>query len=197
MRDPEPDEFAPLFFPEGTICPVSVTSITEELHGNHTHYRYKITPDIEQGALIYEKIKERRRHPSYVPPSIDELEQAMNIGGVEQAILPMEFEVSAPFRIPELQIGMLFDLSFTPRERLDKPTFGFMDRILQAVRESFHEDRLTVLTVPVCDLEAAEYDGVPDIDGLPSLGHIDEGIWRRATTLERIQLIAQAREEQG
>jgi len=181
-------------FAEGVTTPMRLVGMKEVFHpsagDNHSHWFYEFEPDMEQGALLDKQQSEL--------PDEDDLESLLD--GHQRAVV-------SPFRLgcrnPTLALGVgkLYDVILVPREPIPVPELsenGLQKLLKRIFDPSEDENNLSkVLTImPLQDLEAAEYDLPPDIEGLPDLTHIDGAQWMNMTVVERLSAIAQARAEQ-
>jgi hypothetical protein len=184
-------------FAEGVTTPMRLVGMREVFHpsagDSHSHWFYEFEPDMEQGALLAQQLNESRDQ--------DDLELENLLGGYQRAAF-------SPFRLgcknPTLALGVgkLYDVILVPREPIPVPELSEngLQRLLRHLfepSENEDSDAGKIMTiVPLQDLEAAEYDLPPDIEGLPDLTHVDGGQWMNMTVVERLSVIAQARKDQ-
>lgn len=183
-------------FAEGVTTPMRLTGMREVFHPsggrNHTHWFYEFEPDMEQGELM----DSIRAIPDADPndPTLDEL-----MDGTQRATV-------GPFRLGtrrptmDLCVGDLFDVILVPRDPLPVPEVeDRLGRVLRGIfdpQESEDNSAKIVAIVPLHDLEAAEYDLPPNMEGIPNLEHIDGGEWMSMSVVERLSAIAEARAAQ-
>lgn len=163
---------------------------------DHSHWFYEFEPDRDQAAIMEMMATPTTELSESDPNFLGDLEPPP----LKVVVSPMRFGTNRP--TPDLCVGDLFDVVLVPRKPLPVPEWsdGGIRRLLTALfgKGEQEEDQNSgiVAIVPLRDLEAAEYDLPPDIEGLPDLTHIDGGQWMNMTTVERLQVIQQAREEQ-
>lgn len=192
------DEYVGPVFPSGITVPMRLTSMREVFHPSagkgHSHWFYEFEPDRDQAALM-------EMNPDCEPDPDPDLEALMDESPPQKVVIsPMRVGTTRP--TADLCVGDLFDVVLVPRAPLPLPEMSDsgIRRLLTTLfgngEPDDDPDARVVAIVPLLDLEAAEYDLPPDIEGLPDLTHIDGGQWMNMTTVERLQAINQARQEQ-
>lgn len=183
-------------FPAGITVPMRLTSMREVFHpstgDNHSHWFYEFEPDMDQAALM-----DRDPTPTEDHYNGDDLESLMDR---DRRVVVSPMRIGTRQLTMALCVGDLFDVVLVPREPLPIPDLSesALGKLMMRIfgKQEEQDDSNIVTLVPLKDLEAAEYDLPPDIEGLPDLTHVDGAAWMNMTIVERLSVIAQARADE-